>query len=55
VRWLRANKHKFRLEVFEPPILSVTVPDQNFAAAVENSFNQAALRVCLFFIRVFPH
>ncbi|KAJ7812952.1 hypothetical protein B0H13DRAFT_2143472 [Mycena leptocephala] len=45
VRWLRANKHKFRLEVFEPPILSVTVPDQNFAAAVENSFNQAALRM----------
>lgn len=47
MRWLRANKDLFRMEVFEPPALSVTVPDQSFAAAVENSFNQAQMKVRL--------
>ncbi|KAK7023765.1 structural maintenance of chromosomes protein 5 [Favolaschia claudopus] len=45
VHWLRANKDKFKMEVFEPPCLSVTVPDQNFAAAVENSFGPAQMRM----------
>lgn len=45
VRWLRNNKDKFRMEVFEPPALSVRVPDQAFAAAVENSFNASQMKV----------
>ncbi|KAJ7043397.1 hypothetical protein C8F04DRAFT_1072037 [Mycena alexandri] len=45
VVWLRNNKSKFRMEVFEPPALSVTVPNQVFAAAVENSFSSAQMRM----------
>ncbi|KAJ6466032.1 hypothetical protein C8R47DRAFT_1025431 [Mycena vitilis] len=45
VRFIRENKNLFKMEVFEPPFLSVTVPDQSFAAAVENNFNQAAMRM----------
>ncbi|KAF7374118.1 Structural maintenance of chromosomes protein 5 [Mycena sanguinolenta] len=45
VRWLRANKDKFRTEVFEPPVLSVTVPNPAFAAAVERCFGPAQLKV----------
>ncbi|KAJ6484238.1 hypothetical protein C8R45DRAFT_1099377 [Mycena sanguinolenta] len=26
-RWLRSNEDKFRTEVFEPPVLSITVPN----------------------------
>ncbi|KAF8187572.1 P-loop containing nucleoside triphosphate hydrolase protein [Mycena galopus ATCC 62051] len=45
VRWLRANSHQFRMEVFEPPVLSVTVPNYNFAAAVERCFSQAQIKM----------
>ncbi|KAJ7181755.1 P-loop containing nucleoside triphosphate hydrolase protein [Mycena crocata] len=45
VQWLRANKNKFRMEVFEPPALSVSVPDQSFASGVENCFSSAAMRM----------
>ncbi|KAJ7183001.1 hypothetical protein C8R43DRAFT_1145589 [Mycena crocata] len=45
VQWLRANKDKFRMEVFEPPALSVSVSDQSFALGVENCFNSAAMRM----------
>ncbi|KAJ7098489.1 P-loop containing nucleoside triphosphate hydrolase protein [Mycena belliarum] len=45
VRWLRQNKDKFRMEVFEPPALSITVPNQSFAAGVESCFNQAQMKM----------
>ncbi|KAJ7619283.1 P-loop containing nucleoside triphosphate hydrolase protein [Roridomyces roridus] len=48
VRWLRNNKAKFKMEVFEPPVLSVTVPNKAFATLVENCFggNQMKMFVC---------
>ncbi|KAJ6469210.1 hypothetical protein C8R47DRAFT_1024336 [Mycena vitilis] len=45
VRFIRQNQGMFKMEIFEPPLLSVTVPDQNFAAAVENNFNLSALKM----------
>ncbi|KAJ6450163.1 hypothetical protein C8R45DRAFT_883718 [Mycena sanguinolenta] len=48
VRWLRSNKDKFRTEVFEPPVLSVTVPNPAFAAAVERCFGPAQLKMFVF-------
>jgi len=35
----------FKMKVFEPPCLSVDVPDRKFANAVEASMNQTHLRV----------
>ncbi len=35
VKWLRQNKDKFKMEVFEPPCLSVSVTNRQYAAAVE--------------------
>ncbi|KAF8211899.1 hypothetical protein K438DRAFT_1957699 [Mycena galopus ATCC 62051] len=45
VRWLRENRDKFKMEVFEPPVLSVTVPNRAFAAAVERCFSFAQLKM----------
>ncbi|KAJ6562746.1 hypothetical protein DFH09DRAFT_1159548 [Mycena vulgaris] len=45
VLWLRGNRDKFRMEVFEPPALSVTVPDVTFAAAVESCFSGAQMKM----------
>ncbi|KAJ7241060.1 P-loop containing nucleoside triphosphate hydrolase protein, partial [Mycena haematopus] len=45
VRWLRANKDKFRMEVFEPAVLSVTVPNAAFASAVERCFSVAQIKM----------
>ncbi|KAJ7056762.1 P-loop containing nucleoside triphosphate hydrolase protein [Mycena amicta] len=45
VRWLRGHKELFRMEVFEPPALSVTVPDQTFANAVETCFSGAQMKM----------
>ncbi|KAK0202992.1 hypothetical protein DFS33DRAFT_1437795, partial [Desarmillaria ectypa] len=39
VMWYRNNKDKFKMEVFEPPYLSVNVPDRAFASAVEMAFS----------------
>ncbi|KAG6812148.1 hypothetical protein H0H92_004147 [Tricholoma furcatifolium] len=44
VLWLRNNKHKFKMEVFEPALLSVRVPNQNFVDAVEAGFNATQLK-----------
>ncbi|PCH40750.1 nucleoside triphosphate hydrolase protein [Wolfiporia cocos MD-104 SS10] len=44
VRWLRANKHRFKMDVFEPPTLCVTVPDPRYADAVEACFGSGQLR-----------
>lgn len=44
--WLRSNRHLFRMEIFEPAIVSLTVPDRRYASAVEACFSAAQLRVC---------
>ncbi|KAF7432634.1 Structural maintenance of chromosomes protein 5 [Pleurotus ostreatus] len=44
VRWLRANQNKFEKEIFEPPILSVSIPDKRYADAVESFFNQNTMK-----------
>ncbi|KAJ3553657.1 hypothetical protein NM688_g3492 [Phlebia brevispora] len=38
VVWLRENKHRFRMEIFEPPFLSVNISDKRFTAAIEACF-----------------
>ncbi|KAK7437355.1 Structural maintenance of chromosomes protein 5 [Stygiomarasmius scandens] len=48
VLWLRANKHQFKMEVIEPAIISLTVPDRRFADAVESSFNGTQLKTFVF-------
>ena len=45
VRWLRQNQNKFKMEIFEPPMLSCTVPDNRFVHAVEACFGSAQLKV----------
>ena len=47
VRWLRQNHHRFKMEIFEPPMLSCTVPDNRFVHAVEACFGSAQLKACL--------
>ncbi|KZT70296.1 P-loop containing nucleoside triphosphate hydrolase protein [Daedalea quercina L-15889] len=44
VRWLRSNRDKFRMEVFEPPMLSCAVPDNRFVHAVEACFGASQLK-----------
>ncbi|KAK9367744.1 hypothetical protein V1509DRAFT_625177 [Lipomyces kononenkoae] len=36
VVWLRQNKHLFKSEVFEPPILTLTMVDRNLTDAIES-------------------
>ncbi|KAL7282760.1 hypothetical protein ACG7TL_004235 [Trametes sanguinea] len=44
VEWLRKNRHRFRMEVFEPAVLCVTVPNKAFVDAVESCFGGTQLR-----------
>lgn len=44
-KWLLANRDKFKMEVFLPPCISVSVPDKNYQAAVESCFSAGQLRV----------
>ncbi|KAG5644817.1 hypothetical protein DXG03_007639 [Asterophora parasitica] len=44
VVWLRKNKEMFKMEVFEPPVLSLTVTDKRFVNAVEAGFGGFQLR-----------
>ncbi|KAF8651094.1 hypothetical protein AX16_004894 [Volvariella volvacea WC 439] len=44
VIWLRKNKDKFRMPILEPPILSVTVPNERFADTIEGCFNFVQLK-----------
>ncbi|KDQ64067.1 hypothetical protein JAAARDRAFT_116577 [Jaapia argillacea MUCL 33604] len=39
IRWLRENRHRFKLEIIEPAIISLTIPDKSFMNAVEACFN----------------
>lgn len=43
--WLRRNRHLFQMEIFEPAIVSLTVPDRRYASAVEACFSGSQLRV----------
>jgi structural maintenance of chromosomes protein 5 len=45
IEWLLKNPGRFQMEVFEPPVLSVVVPDQKYANAVESCFNVGQLLV----------
>ncbi|KAI8989879.1 P-loop containing nucleoside triphosphate hydrolase protein [Trametes punicea] len=44
VEWLRKNRHRFRMEVFEPAVLCVTVPNRAYVDAVESCFGGTQLR-----------
>lgn len=45
VEWLRSNKDKFRMEIFEPAVLCMTVPNRAYADAVEACFGGSQLKV----------
>ncbi|KAI0774684.1 P-loop containing nucleoside triphosphate hydrolase protein [Trametes elegans] len=44
VNWLRENKHRFRMEIFEPATLCVTVPNRAYIDAVESCFGLTQLK-----------
>lgn len=46
VVWLRNHQDKFKMEVFEPPMICCTVPDRRYTDAIEACFNQDQLKVC---------
>ncbi|KAH7887410.1 hypothetical protein F5I97DRAFT_1925860 [Phlebopus sp. FC_14] len=45
VAWLRNNQHRFKMEVFEPPMISCSVPDRRFTNAIEACFNANQLKM----------
>lgn len=45
IKWLRANKHRFRMEIVEPAVISLTVPNKEYVHAVEACFNITQLKV----------
>lgn len=47
VVWLRNNQQRFKMRVFEPPFLSLSVPDKRYANAIEACFgaNDQKVRV----------
>ncbi|KAH8096592.1 hypothetical protein BXZ70DRAFT_945257 [Cristinia sonorae] len=45
VAWLRNNQHRFKMEVMEPPMLSVSVSDSKYAQAVESCFSNNQLKM----------
>lgn len=47
ILWLRSHRHLFKMEVFEPPYMCMTVPTQAYQAGVEALMNSAQLRVSL--------
>lgn len=47
VAWLRNNQDKFKMEVFEPPMISCSVPDKRYTSAVEACFGSTQLKVGL--------
>ena len=54
VLWLRQNRHRFKMDVFEPPVLSVNVQDKRYADAIEACFsnNDMKVSVTLHIVRV---
>ena len=45
ILWLRQNKNKFRMEVFEPPFMSLSVKDRRYANAIEACFAGNQIKV----------
>ena len=45
ILWLRQHRHLFKMEVFEPPYMCMTVPAQAYQAGVEALMNSSQLRV----------
>lgn len=45
VMWLRANKGKFKMEVFEPPIVSLNVSNRHFVDSIEACFSGNQMKV----------
>lgn len=45
--WLREHKHLFKMQVFEPPCISLAVPNKPYTDAVETCFNAMQLKVGL--------
>jgi hypothetical protein len=45
VLWLRANKHLFEMEVFEPTLISVSVTHPEHTARIEGLINKNQLKV----------
>jgi structural maintenance of chromosomes protein 5 len=45
INWLRANRHRFRMEIIEPAVVSLTVPNKDYVHAVEACFNITQLKV----------
>jgi len=43
--WLLRNQHKFKMEIFLPPCISVSVPDKSYQAAVEACFSVPQMKV----------
>ncbi|KAI0287939.1 hypothetical protein B0F90DRAFT_1827934 [Multifurca ochricompacta] len=48
IHWLRANKHRFRMEIIEPAMISLTVPNKDYVNAVEACFNITQLKARTF-------
>jgi len=45
INWLRANRHHFRMEIIEPAVISLTVPNKDYVHAVEACLNITQLKV----------
>lgn len=45
--WLLQNQHQFEKEIFLPPCISVSVPENKYQAAVEACFNNSQMKVRL--------
>lgn len=45
VLWLRANKSKFKMAIIEPALMTLTVPDRRYQAAVENMMGAGRMKV----------
>ena len=45
ILWLRANKNKFRMEVFEPPFMSLSIKDRRYTNAIEACFAGNQIKV----------
>lgn len=49
ILWLRANKNKFQMEVFEPPFMCMTIKDRKFTNAIEACFSGPQIKVGFFY------
>jgi hypothetical protein len=45
VRWVKANRDKFRMEIMLPACLSCAVPKEEYLDAVESLFSANSLQV----------